>query len=178
MWLCFSATVTAQQAITGRVVDKDTKEGVIQATLQLLKKDSTYVTGVLSDDEGNFNLPVEEPGNYILKITSIGYVTLAKDVAVQSGKDLDAGTLSLKADAIMLKEVVATGMAAKVVVKEDTFVYNSSAYRVPEGSVVEELVRKLPGAQVDDDGKITINGNAYSCWKMKCPMFIRMKKSR
>ena len=46
----------------------------------------------------------------------------------------------------------------KVTVKEDTFVYNSAAYRTPEGSVVEELVKRLPGAQVDDDGKITING--------------------
>ena len=42
--------------------------------------------------------------------------------------------------------------------KEDTFVYNASAYRTPEGSVIEELVRKLPGAQVDDAGKVTING--------------------
>jgi hypothetical protein len=50
------------------------------------------------------------------------------------------------------------GQAAKVVLKEDTFVYNSSAYRVPEGSVAEELVRRLPGAQISDDGKITLNG--------------------
>ena len=61
-------------------------------------------------------------------------------------------------DAIMLKGATVTGQAAKVTLKEDTFVYNASAYRTPEGSVVEELVKKLPGAQVDDDGKITING--------------------
>ena len=58
----------------------------------------------------------------------------------------------------MLKGATVTGQAAKVTLKEDTFVYNASAYRTPEGSVVEELVKKLPGAQVDDDGKITING--------------------
>ena len=45
-----------------------------------------------------------------------------------------------------------------MVLKEDTFVYNASAYRVAEGSVIEELVKKLPGAQVSDDGSITING--------------------
>lgn len=158
VWLAFSATANAQQAITGRIIDKETKEGIFQATLQLLKKDSTFVGGVLSDDDGNFNLPVEAPGTYILKITSVGYTTFLKDVTLAKDKTVNMGTINMSADAILLKEVVATGMAAKVVVKEDTFVYNASAYRVPEGSVVEELVRKLPGAQVDDDGKITING--------------------
>ena len=64
----------------------------------------------------------------------------------------------MSADAIMLSAVTATGHAPKVVLKEDTFVYNSSAYRVAEGSAIEELVKKLPGAQVSDDGKSTING--------------------
>ena len=53
---------------------------------------------------------------------------------------------------------VVTAMAQKVTLKEDTFVYNSSAYRTPEGSVVEELVKRLPGAEVSDDGTIKING--------------------
>ena len=68
------------------------------------------------------------------------------------------GILTLTPDAILLKEATVTGQAAKVTVRKDTFVYNADAYRTAEGSVVEELVKKLPGAQVDDDGKITING--------------------
>jgi hypothetical protein len=130
----------------------------MQATLQLLRTDSTFVTGVLSDDEGNFTMPVDSAGTYILKITSVGYTTVAKRLTLAEGTEADLGNVSMSGDAILLKGVTATGMASKVVVKEDTFVYNSAAYRVPEGSVVEELVRKLPGAQVDDDGKITING--------------------
>lgn len=58
----------------------------------------------------------------------------------------------------MLEEVVVKGVATKVTLKEDTFEYNASAYKVPEGSTIEELVRRLPGAQISDDGKITING--------------------
>lgn len=58
----------------------------------------------------------------------------------------------------MLEEVVATGVARKMVVKEDTFEYNASAYKTPEGSTLEELVKRLPGAQIDENGKITING--------------------
>ena len=157
--LLFSASTYAQeQNVTGILVDKETKEAVFQATLQLLKSDSSFVTGVLSDDNGVFTIPVDKPGKYILKVTNVGYKTLTKDFTVESGKNTDLGSLTLAADAILLREVTATGQAAKVVVKEDTFVYNSAAYRVPEGSVVEELVKRLPGAQVDDDGKITING--------------------
>lgn len=58
----------------------------------------------------------------------------------------------------MLKGTTVTAQARKVVLKEDTFVYNSSAYRTPEGSAVEELVKRLPGAEVSDDGTIKING--------------------
>lgn len=158
LWLAFSATAYAQQGIKGKIVDKESKEGIMQATLQLLRTDSTFVAGVLSDDEGNFTMPVDSAGTYILKITSVGYTVIAKRLNVAKGTEIDLGEVGMSGDAILLKGVTATGMASKVVVKEDTFVYNSSAYRVPEGSVVEELVRKLPGAQVDDDGKITING--------------------
>ena len=158
LWLAFSATTYAQQGIKGKIVDKQSKEGIMQATLQLLRTDSTFVTGVLSDDEGNFTMPVDSAGTYILKVTSVGYTTVAKRITLAEGIEADLGDVPMSGDAILLKGVTATGMASKVVVKEDTFVYNSAAYRVPEGSVVEELVRKLPGAQVDDDGKITING--------------------
>ena len=68
------------------------------------------------------------------------------------------GNVVVGADAIMLKGAVVTAMAQKVTLKEDTFVYNSAAYRTPEGSVVEELVKRLPGAEVSDDGTIKING--------------------
>lgn len=147
-----------EQTITGRVLDRETKEGIIQATLQLLKNDSTFVIGALSDDEGNFKLKAPQAGTFLLKITSVGYKTQVKNVTVTNGKNTALGNISLAEDAVMLKEVTATGQAAKVILKEDTFVYNASAYRVAEGSVIEELVRKLPGAQVSDDGSITING--------------------
>ena len=58
----------------------------------------------------------------------------------------------------MLKGATVTAHASKVTLKADTFVYNASAYRTPEGSVVEELVKRLPGAEVSEDGSIKING--------------------
>lgn len=148
----------AQRNITGKVIDKDSKEAVMQATVSLLKTDSTFVKGVISDTQGHFSVSAPSNGNYLLKITSVAYKPLIKKVTVSNGNSVDLGNVVLAADAIMLKEAIVSGQAAKVVVKEDTFIYNAAAYRTPEGSVVEELVKRIPGAQVDDDGKITING--------------------
>lgn len=58
----------------------------------------------------------------------------------------------------MMQQANVVARLAQVEMKADTFVYNADAYRLPEGSVLEELVKKLPGAEVDEDGKITING--------------------
>lgn len=156
--MAISAIANAQSRITGEITDRDTEEGVMQVTVQLLKTDSTFVVGTLSDEEGHFSLEAPADGKYIVKMTSVGYKPLTKDVTVKDGKDVALGQIVFGADAIMLKGTTVTGQAAKVTVKKDTFIYNAAAYRTPEGSVVEELVKKLPGAQIDDDGKITING--------------------
>ena len=87
----------------------------------------------------------------------MGYKDYTKRVSVSS-KDVAMGTIGMKPDAIALEEAVVTAQAAKVTLRKDTFVYNANAFRTPEGSTIEELVRKLPGAQVSDDGTITING--------------------
>lgn len=156
--LCSVVTVMAQRHITGTVIDKDTEDGVMQATVSLLKSDSTFVKGVISDVEGKFSVTAPSNGTYLLKISSVAYKTLVRRVTVADGKNVVLGDVPLSPDAIMLKEAVVSGQAAKVVVKEDTFVYNAAAYHTPEGSVLEELVKRLPGAQIDDDGKIKING--------------------
>lgn len=156
----FASALTFAQSrkISGKLSDKETGESVIQATVQLLKTDSTFVKGTLSNMNGEFSLTTPSNGKYILKINSIGYKNIVRNITISGGKDVALGSMTMSPDAVMLKGVVATGQASKVTVKEDTFVYNAAAYRTPEGSVIEELVKKLPGAQIDDDGKITING--------------------
>ena len=153
-----SIQVIAQRNISGKVIESDSQEPVAQTTVRLLKSDSTMVTGSLTNLDGIFRVKAPANGNYIVQVTCVGFKPYTKNVKISADKDIALGTIELKPDAIMLKGATVTGQAAKVTLKEDTFVYNASAYRTPEGSVVEELVKKLPGAQVDDDGKITING--------------------
>lgn len=148
----------AQRNITGKVVEKETQEALAMATVKLMKTDSTLVKGGVTTTEGNFKLTAPENGRYILKVTTVGFKSYTRNITISEDKDVSLGKVALAADAIMLKGATVTANVAKVTVKEDTFVYNAAAYRTPEGSVVEELVKRLPGAQVSDDGKITING--------------------
>ena len=152
------ASFAQERLVSGAIIDRDTKDPVEQVTVQLLKTDSTYVTGAISNEKGLFHLNAPENGKYLLKITSVGYKPTVKRVVIEQDKNLALGNVVVGADAIMLKGAVVTAMAQKVTLKEDTFVYNSAAYRTPEGSVVEELVKRLPGAEVSDDGTIKING--------------------
>lgn len=152
------ASFAQERLISGKITDRDTKEPVEQVTIQLLKTDSTYVSGAISNEQGLFHINAPANGKYLLKITSVGYKPTVKRIQISEDKNLAMGNVVVSAEAIMLKGAVVTAMAQKVTLKEDTFVYNSAAYRTPEGSVVEELVKRLPGAEVSDDGTIKING--------------------
>ena len=155
--LCVSLTTFAQRTVTGKVVEQDTNEAVIQATAALLSGEKV-VANAVTNTSGGFSIKAPREGSYTLKITYVGFKTYSKKITLKDGKDYRAGTITLEPDAIMLKGATVTAHASKVTLKADTFIYNASAYRTPEGSVVEELVKRLPGAEVGDDGTIKING--------------------
>ena len=150
-------TAFAQRTVTGKVVEQDTKDAVIQATASLLSGEKV-VANAVTNTEGSFSIKAPSNGDYTLRVTYVGFKTYSKSIKIADDKNLPVGTITLAPDAIMLKGATVTAHAAKVTMKADTFVYNASAYRVPEGSVVEELVRRLPGAEVSDDGTVKING--------------------
>ena len=159
MLMLLITTSTFAQNITGSLTDRDTKEPIMQCTVQLLSaKDSSFVGGTLSDEKGQFTVKAPAAGNYLLKITSVGYKAYNKKLTIAEDKDMPLGNIVMGSDAVMLKGATITGQANKVTLKEDTFIYNAAAYRTPEGSTIEELVKRIPGAQLSEDGKITING--------------------
>ena len=155
--LITSVVANAQRLVSGKVVEQDTQEAVIQATASILSGEKV-VANALTNMNGGFSIRAPHDGRYTLKITYVGFKTYTKQLNIRDGKDYSAGTITLEPDAIMLKGATVTARASKVTLKADTFMYNASAFRTPEGSVVEELVKRLPGAEVSDDGTIKING--------------------
>lgn len=160
MLVVSAAAQTRNITVRGKVIDKDSNEPVVQATIQMLSlPDSTYVNGAASLDDGSFELPKVAAGKYVMKISFIGYKNIFEQLTLSNQRtNVNVGTKKLELDAIALREAIVTAMAAQVQVVEDTLLYNASAYRTPEGAMLEELVKKLPGAEVDDSGNIKING--------------------
>jgi len=147
--------------ISGQLLDADLKEPMHLATIQVFwANDSSFVGGTISNERGNFRVEVPSAGTFRLKISSIGYQTLQREVTLRRNQSQELGRLLIAPDALVLKEAVVTGRAAQVVVRKDTLVYNPEAYRTPEGSPIEELIKRMPGAEVDEDGNITVNGKA------------------
>lgn len=151
--------VAQQIKVSGAVYDKKQNEAIIQATVQLLHlPDSTMTAGAATDEKGHFTFTAR-PGKYAIKVSYVGYLPTVKPLTLTTGKNqVEVGSLFLEEDAITLGSVMVTAQAAQVVAKGDTLEYSSSAYRVPEGSTLEALVKKLPGAEIDENGKITVNG--------------------
>ena len=158
---CIAHGQTEYQRLTisGQLLDADEKEPVLQATVQLFTvNDSTFVGGTVSDNKGNFSIEAPSNGTYRLKISSIGYQTIEREVTLRRDQNQELGSLRMSPESVMLKETIVTAQAPQVVVKKDTLVYNPDAFRTPEGSAIEELIKRMPGAEVDEDGNITVNG--------------------
>ena len=151
--------------VTGDVTDYETNEPVIAATVQLLSlPDSSFVTGATTDLKGQFELEQRMSlGNYLLKVSFVGYgddyrgFTVAEDT-----RRIRLDSIRLKTDALLLQEAVIEAQIAQVQVAEDTVIFNAEAFRVAEGSMLEELIRKLPGYEVESDGTVKYNGKTVS----------------
>ena len=167
--LFFSVSLFAQKSnsvVSGIVTDKESGEPLQNATLQLYSlPDSVFKAGTASDTEGKFSFSVSD-SKYYLRVSFVGYLTLEKSVSLQKGKSLDLGNIALSTDAVALKAAVVTSEVPPVTAVEDTLVYNTTAFRVPEGSMLEELIKKYPGVEIED-GTIKINGKTVNRILMK-----------
>ncbi len=145
--------------ISGKLIDQTTKEPVALANIRILQqKDSTFVTGQASKNDGSFSIPVKY-GSYIVHISFLGYKDIYKNVQVSaSAPAVQLGTLLVYPSQIALSEIVIAAKAPEIRVKGDTLEFNADSYKVTESAVVEDLLKKMPGVEVDKDGKITVNG--------------------
>lgn len=143
--------------VTGIVKDV-AGDPMIEATVKLLAaKDSSFVKGVTTKTNGGFAFNGINRGKYILSVSYIGYETAYQDFAVESGnKRLEP--IIMKESSVLLKEATVTAVKTEITVKEDTIEYNADSYKTQPNAVMEDLLKKLPGVEVDTDGGITAGG--------------------
>ncbi len=162
--LFISMYTYSQHKLSGKVVDKATGEQIEMAAVRLFsysKGDSTLIHGLQTDMNGGFSIANVRDGSYKLIITSVGYYEYVQPVTM-SGKDITLRTISMQEYVQHLAEVSVQGHAAEMTVKGDTIEYNTAAYRVNENAMVEDLLKKMNGVQVDQQGNVTVNGETIT----------------
>lgn len=166
--ICHMGIALAQDKkvkVTGDVTDYETTEPIIAATIQLLSMpDSTFLSGATTDLKGLFELEGRLPkGNYAVKVSFVGYGDEFRNfIVTEDTRRVRLDSIRLKTDALLLKEAVIEAQMAQVQVSEDTVIFNAETFRVAEGSMLEELIRKLPGYEVESDGTVKYNGKTVS----------------
>ena len=162
-----AANAQKQGTVTGKVVEATNQEGMIAASVQLYSlPDSVFKVGVATDTKGGFSLKAA-PGNYFARVSYLGYVAKDVNVKVAKGKTVELGTITLEQDAVSLKDALVTAEVPPVTASDDTLMFNTAAFRVPEGSMLEELIKKYPGVDIDENGTIKINGKTVNRILMK-----------
>jgi len=156
--LFFSLNLKAQHIIQSTVYDSKNNQALEMVTVRLLhSSDSSFVQGVQTNSKGDFMLTKVKSGNYILKVSSVGYLEYLKNITVDK-KDILLKSIQLVENVQLLNEVEVKGTAAQMVVKGDTLEYNATAFKTQENAVVEDLLKRLPGVEISSEGKITVNG--------------------
>ena len=163
LYILLSLVIPCMQAynVSGKICDAQ-GEPLISASVRLLAaKDSTVVKGVVSDANGRFSFPNIKNGRFIVEASYVGYDNQYKNVTVQD-KNVPVGTITMNENSIMLKETTVIGIKTPITVKEDTVEFNADSYKTKPNAVVEDLLKRLPGVEVDSEGKITANGKSVT----------------
>lgn len=176
MFAC-SIEAHAQRVVRGTVVDSLSSSGLPAANAVLLNKDSSFVNGLPTDSAGHFKLSLPGRGAYILRITMTGYKTKYIDIAKgQRKQTLELGTISLPLSYVLLKGAEVKGSLSEVEANEDTISFNAEAFNVQEGEALEELIKLLPGVEVDGN-TITYNGKEVTEFRVNGKDFFKGNKS-
>lgn len=154
---------TATVNVRGSVMESDSFEPLAGASVRLFNADSVMVCGNSTGADGQFLLPGVPQGKYVMKVTFVGFKPQQFSVDLTKKKgNFKTPDILLRENATLVAEAVVEGQMPEMVVVEDTVVYNADAFKLPEGAMVEELIKKLPGVVVDENGKYTWNGKSIS----------------
>jgi len=157
--VCSSAAFAQKFSIKG-ILSDTTTGGLPAATVMLLQaKDSSLVNFSSTDVNGNFELRNVSPGNYFIRASYVGYHNYTKRITKpESGDQIDLGKIRMRSETELLGEATVTGQKSPVTVKKDTIEFNASSFATKQNATAEDLLKKMPGVEVDNDGTIRAQG--------------------
>jgi len=153
-------TASAQKmSVKGQLADS-TNAPLPSATVLLLNaKDSSLANFGVSDAQGFFEIRNVSKGNYLFKVSFLGFRTITRSIEVSETNPLvDLGRINMEAISAELAAIEIEAERAPVTVKRDTIEFNAGSFKTKQNAMVEDLLKKLPGVEVGSDGTITAQG--------------------
>jgi len=162
LFLMFSVGVSAQKtdgSIRGKLVDTLAKQPITDATVSVMNNsDSSLVTFTLSNKDGVFEVKGLTDGTYKLIISHQAYTPFTKLVTIDAANRLaELGNLAVEKNIKALGEVIVTS-SVPIIVKNDTVQFNADAFKTKPNATAEDLLKKLPGVEVDKEGNVKAQG--------------------
>ncbi len=160
-----------EYTISGRVTEAFEGVGMGGVAVELMSADSIVLATTTTKTDtadnifarynhGTFEIKAKALGQYILKFSHVGYSEQFVNVRLRYKRETNVriDDVLLSKNIVMLDEVEIQATKVKMVVKGDTVVYNADAFHLAEGSMLDELIKQLPGAEIKEGGKIYVNG--------------------
>ena len=145
--------------IRGTVFENETLHGMEGAAVKLYNERDSMIAGATTKQNGQFLLPNIPSNKYTLQVSFMGFKTQKFKLNLpQRSGNFKVADVMMREDATIMAEAVVEGKLPEMTVVDDTVAYNADAFKLPEGSMVEELIKKLPGIVQDENGGFTFNG--------------------
>ncbi len=145
--------------VQGSVYDSITKDPIPFVTVRLLNEaDSSYIKGVATNEKGNFKLSVTT-GKYILEASFLGYKRFLQNFNISTqNPGYSFGNIYLVENTIQLKDAIVEAKVPDILVKGDTIEYNATSYTSQESDMLQDIIKNMPGVEIDAQGNISANG--------------------
>lgn len=156
----FALSVSGQKfSIKGKVTDSGSSPMPSATVMVLNPKDSSLVNFGVTNSTGLFEIKNVSRGDYQLKISFVGYATFTQNFSTpEAGNIVDLGNLNLQPKTLDLEEVTVFGEKNPVTVKRDTIEFNAGSFKTKANANVEDLLKKMPGIEVETDGTVRAQG--------------------
>ena len=156
--LC-SEQIQAQSIIKGSVLDTTDRKILVNATINLVRaKDSILISSVRTNKEGQFQIQHNQEGQYLLMVSYPQYADYVDRLNIEVNKDIDLKKIFLNTKEHLLKEVIVKNTVSAIRIKGDTTEFRADSFKVTPNADVQELLKKMPGIQVNSKGEITAQG--------------------
>ena len=153
----------SNHTLKGVVVDTLKNEPIEFATISLIPQgETTALKYALTKSDGSFEILSVPGGVYSMRVEYMGYKAVIREVNISRQRSVDLGKIGMVEDATTFEAITVSAIGNPITVRKDTIEYNANLFKTTENDALEDLLKKLPGIEVDSDGNITANGKAIT----------------